>query len=542
MADCILKPPHKKSITTKISDICGNIIFIILLIVFALLTSISFLSTTHLSNIDLSKELVNYIQDNFFANIVITALFLCAVIALGRYTSILKKINIRIATAVLLIFTTVMSLWWIMSVTSVPSADSGIIIDAAKSIALGDYTPFKSSYAYYNNWSYFLYYPFQLGYVFLCEIIFNIFGTKNWFVLQLLNIVGLNVAFAGLVKLTHMMFKNKAITVMTIFALGGCFQAIFFTTFSYGNLLGLGAGIWSVVFVALYMEKDNKLFIIPSAIFLSLSIILKYNNMIFLLAIAFILILHTIKQRKTYSLIALLLVCVVGIGGSKAIIYSYEVRSGVDLSGGVSQLLYLSMGLNTSDRAPGWYNGEAMEMYRDSGLDITKAEDTAKKRITQRLDYFVKSPAFAGNFIYEKLVSQWNEPTFESVWISEVKTHYKPIGELGTFIYSDTGKNIYDNYFNCYQQIIFLGFTVCMFCLLKSKNKNLIIIILPLVILGGLMYHMLFEAKSQYILTYFIMMIPFASYGIYRLSKLKILNKFLPNKHIIKANNDTTID
>ena len=37
--------------------------------------------------------------------------------------------------------------------------------------------------------------------------------------------------------------------------------------------------------------------------------------------------------------------------------------------------------------------------------------------------------------------------------------------------------------------------------------------LLPLIILGGLLYHLLFEAKSQYALPYFVLMIPMAAFG-----------------------------
>jgi hypothetical protein len=41
---------------------------------------------------------------------------------------------------------------------------------------------------------------------------------------------------------------------------------------------------------------------------------------------------------------------------------------------------------------------------------------------------------------------------------------------------------------------------------------------------GGFIYHTLFEGKSQYVLTYFIVMIMFSSYGLYLLVKPKNFN------------------
>lgn len=76
-------------------------------------------------------------------------------------------------------------------------------------------------------------------------------------------------------------------------------------------------------------------------------------------------------------------------------------------------------------------------------------------------------------------------------------------------------------YFDYYVEIIFVGFAAAMFFAIKRK-KDLCFLAIPLVILGGFAYHLLFEAKSQYILVYFFMMIPYAAWGYYRLVNIKL--------------------
>lgn len=53
--------------------------------------------------------------------------------------------------------------------------------------------------------------------------------------------------------------------------------------------------------------------------------------------------------------------------------------------------------------------------------------------------------------------------------------------------------------------------------LFSLKNPGLPFAFLPLIVLGGFLYHLLFEAKSLYILPYFVMLVPYAAYGLYRL-------------------------
>ena len=48
-------------------------------------------------------------------------------------------------------------------------------------------------------------------------------------------------------------------------------------------------------------------------------------------------------------------------------------------------------------------------------------------------------------------------------------------------------------------------------------KKDLLRCLLPLILLGGISYHLLFEAKSQYAMPYFVLMMPIAAYGLFAL-------------------------
>ena len=92
-------------------------------------------------------------------------------------------------------------------------------------------------------------------------------------------------------------------------------------------------------------------------------------------------------------------------------------------------------------------------------------------------------------------------------------------------------------------QILYLSFAIGMYLLLIRKKANIETMLLPLILLGGFSYHLLFEGKSQYVLTYIIMMIPTASYALHTIlysdySKLKeIIAKIgnIPDKKLEAA-------
>lgn len=78
-------------------------------------------------------------------------------------------------------------------------------------------------------------------------------------------------------------------------------------------------------------------------------------------------------------------------------------------------------------------------------------------------------------------------------------------GSLGQF---------FELYFNIYMQIVYLLLVIGIYCLFFKRMTNIETTLLLLVILGGFGYHLLFEGKSQYILTYIPIMMPTAAFGL----------------------------
>ena len=59
-----------------------------------------------------------------------------------------------------------------------------------------------------------------------------------------------------------------------------------------------------------------------------------------------------------------------------------------------------------------------------------------------------------------------------------------------------------------------------------KKRNDPVQILLPVLVLGGFLYHMLFEAKSQYIFVYAFFLMPLAAQGLEMLADwLKVIFK-----------------
>ena len=526
-------------LNNKAVRICSAIAVGLVGLIFLILSIAAILQTCRIDPVDPKAEKINFDNDFVLANIGLIILTVLAGLYFLRKKVSLSSVSTKFTVAVMLIVTTLISAAWVHMVQSVAFGDAAVLLNTARDAARDRYGSFFRSYAYYNNFSYYLFYPFQLGYVLFAEILYRIFGTGSSDVLfQIPNIIAVDCIYLGVVMLTRRLFDRRSVTNLTAILLTVCIQPMLMTTFTYGILIGLAFSIWSVYHTVRYI-RDNKWQHAAAAVALiAVSVLLKYNNMIMLAAICIALLLHALnclgkKDKKSIITSCVSIgVCIVmvlcSVGLQKGVIAIYSARSGAKLETSVSQKMYAYMGISESTMAPGWYNSKAMELLRDAKMNVDIAEKRAEEGINQRYNE-LKNNGKLIEFYKQKLLSQFNEPTFESIWISQVKEHNIPEGEelnpVAESVYTGGLQKTLDGWFNYYNMMIYIFFTAGMVFLLIRRRLSPEYIILPTAVLGGVLYHMIAEAKSQYILPYFVMLIPFAAYGILEL--IPVINKKL---------------
>ena len=505
---------------SKFEYVVVNIICLFAFLAFGYIAIMGFFQTSVIDPTAYSAEKILYQTDNLALNLLFTAIFVGILFTMRRFYDFFAKINITALEIILVVYVVLLGFIWIFSVTSIPAADSANVYETARQAAKNQYTSLHDFTNFYNKdfyggYSYYNFYPFQLGFVFICEIIFRIFGTTSSMPVQVINVLAVGAAYLGLAKITRLLFKRKSIEFMAIFLLALCFQPILFCTFVYGNIIGMSLGIWSCFFLIKYFRTNKWLLLIPCGILLVISTIAKYNNMIYLVAFVIMLIVHTVKEKKWQSIAFAVAICIATVGSSSLIIASYESRAGVTLANGVSQVLYFDMGLQESGRAPGWYTTTGLSLYLKNQFDDEAANKEAWEQIGQRMEAFSDDAEYTVDFFGKKILSQWNEPTFESIWVSKVKGHEVAIkGGIGEAVYDKSLGQLLELHFGLYMRVLYLLFAIGIYCLFISKKTNIQTILLPLVLMGGFGYHFLCEAKSQYILTYIPLIIPTAAYAL----------------------------
>ena len=112
------------------------------------------------------------------------------------------------------------------------------------------------------------------------------------------------------------------------------------------------------------------------------------------------------------------------------------------------------------------------------------------------------------SFYTKKLASQWNEPTFQTIWYLRGPGRELPV--CIDYMVSIYGSYRVLPYFKFFEVMIYLSSFLFVCIEKKADDKSLLLLT---TFIGGVMFHILWEAKAQYALFYFVLLIPVAVNG-----------------------------
>ena len=146
-------------------------------------------------------------------------------------------------------------------------------------------------------------------------------------------------------------------------------------------------------------------------------------------------------------------------------------------------------------------------------------------RSSHSLQKLVHEQRYTINYMYKKFTSQWNMPTFMSLITNEWNSrHAENLSSVALFFIYGFGRDILYSIMNFYHFFMFLCCGV--YCRFSLKEWSLERAYFVLNIFGGFLFHMIWEAKTRYVLGYFVLFLPLAAWGLNKLTE-KMGNKFL---------------
>lgn len=252
-----------------------------------------------------------------------------------------------------------------------------------------------------------------------------------------------------------------------------------------------------------------------------MSVSLKLNNMILLVAAVLILGAYHLKKKPLRLLAAVAILCVTVLTLPNFGKWQYSIRMDKDFGDGIPMVSWLAMGLHEAMPGPGWYNGTyTVVNFRNHNYDSSAAAEASMEVIQDRLEQMKETPSETAAFFRDKILSQWNEPTYQSLWNNQVRGQIGDKWGIAAYV-CEEGEYRTKSVMDFSIQFVFCGMLLAtVFLFLRtvkrrteSPAEETALYLIPLLFLGGFLYHALFEAKSQYVITYVVFMIPYAAWG-----------------------------
>lgn len=195
---------------------------------------------------------------------------------------------------------------------------------------------------------------------------------------------------------------------------------------------------------------------------------------------------------------------------------------------GVPSAAYFAMGMEETEGKYGWYNGRNVGLFRDAGYDREQTVLDAKETMKASIGEFQNSKRYLIRFYAGKFLSQWGDPTCVSMReMEETRRHTGEHPKLVDSLIFGTGSRILQWGMNVTHSLIYLGLTIYLLSVagaalrkkqylhLRTVSEPEILLVLFLV--GGMLFHQIWEASGRYTMRYYLTMLPLAAWGICRL-------------------------
>lgn len=581
-----------------------NIVMLLTLLLSMLLFAGSFLTTCYADNMETQQVLLR--PDNPLWNLLELAgfgLLFCGCLYL--YEKIGEKFR-RGLLVFTLTFVFGLGILLILFGRTVPAADALSVYNAAAEWILGNTDIIHPTVSYLS------YYPQQIGLMAFLELLLRIWNLTGlsvpaWHFIKLVYVCLLcGAIWFQYLSLQYLWPENyKKISCCYLVLVCCNLPMIMYSSFVYGEIpsfAALSVGCYlllrllgSVSPGGSYRDNVSRndapsvtahdsvprmlcqiLFTgFGSILFLTLSVLLRKNSLIPVIAVLLVLLFETLRPDRNSKMrlgLLIMAVClaVTSVGILPLVQKCYEKKAGNTLSSGVTAMSYLAMGMQEASRGCGWYNGFNIDTYDTAGMDTALANEISRLAIDERLTYFREHPGYTADFYLHKHLSQWADGTYASR--QATLATYGGRSAFFKEVYEGSLSGGYIEWCNAWQNVLYLG--VLVFCIgsLKKRRKSraaghmdgrtadrmaehtagytadqmaehttgctadrpgtdrlgadrlgtdrlgtdrLYVYVGLIAVLGGFLFHIFWEANSRYIFSYSLLLMPYCGAGIY---------------------------
>ena len=427
-------------------------------------------------------------------------------------------------------------LLWILVSLVWGGSDSRYCLASAECLLRGDLSPWKAFPFQYGSpdapAGYAYTYPSQNGLILYMVPFAFLFGDAAPYVMQACNV---GFFFLGVSSVCRMMrrgwdgrpdgafrsWRFSAPGMLWFLPFG------FYVLFVYGTMPGFGLSCLAMERAQRYAAGDagagtradggsgaGRLPDLAAAVlFAAVACLLKSNYLIVLVGIVIYLAVCAFARRRPALLAAAALAAAVTVAGSRGVTFLLSEAAGQPAEG-IPMTAWAEMGLQEGSRGPGWYNGYHVGVFLEQGGDAARTRAAVAEDLRKTLAGMAADPAKTADFFLRKTQSIWAEPTFQSLWIQEVGGKSAFLAALSPSLLKEGGvlNFCYLAAANLVQTLVFAG--AFLWLALGGREITWERLLPGMVFLGGFLFHLVWEAKGQYTVCYFVLLIPYACAGI----------------------------
>jgi len=459
-------------------------------------------------NIRRVNELTYYVSNNFMTQIfsIVLVTIITAVVVKQKVWNFIVKYSRRIFLLMLACII-VFLLLWTQNTGFWYNGDMEKVFQYSEMFLKGDYSGWLPG-GYPYMW------PHQNGLILFVAALLRYFSASQiFYIYYYVNILFYFITIVFLYMSLKILFEEKGFAEVQMITVVAYLPYAYYCMLIYGNVIGFGWAMGAIYFILSYLRSQEVGRLAVSAVLLSLAIIFKQNYLIILIGLVILLVFDVINNKNKMKAALLtagfIILILFGIRIPDIVIGNV---TGIKIQGGNSKLAHVAMGLQESDKAPGWYNTYNESIFGENGYDKEKTAEASWISIKASLTIFKENPEYAWKFFHRKLASEWNNPTFECFHIQNSRVSNK---ELSSFIKStinDGGKiNIILIYcFDLCQSVLLFG---VLLYLITAQNASINELLFAILFIGGFLFFVFWEAKCQYVLPFFFMLIPYSFIG-----------------------------
>lgn len=493
----------------KLHILANGVVRVVGAIIFVILTWYAFRYTQYMipGGAETPIEIRDSMKSNIFVSVVLVGLFVGLLELEKRVSARIQWRAMQVTLLVAMLWIGVTGMWWIQAVDRIPTGDQAFVYGGASYFLEGDYV-FLESGGYCSM------YPHQLGLIALVELLFLFVGPLNYFAFQVICVLfTVGIVYMGY-RIVKEITTHTAVVLMYCVMMMGCLPMVFYTGWVYGDIPSIFFALMTEVMLLQYSKQKKNRYLVGIVVSILMGLLVRKNALILLVALCLVVGVHLIREMDKKLLLTLVLSIVLPTLAYQGVYKMYEIRAGHEMYDAIPTISWIAMGMQEDNGRYGWYNNYPKEVFYGNASNADFATVIIKEDMENRIEEFKEDIPYAWTFFKGKILSQWNEPLYQSIYFNGDYSNLQETVDPNSFVAKLSNDYFAKVLWICdrLQFWVYLG-TACYFLFAVKKDSNILQHLLAVAMLGGFFFSIIWEAKARYILPYYITMFPCAVIG-----------------------------